>query len=144
MECTCETSAHHAICASAYLCGPLDRLSPPLSRPSTPPPEPRNTTGILTGDTSSLTRRALQKRYRRKKLEQKRVAALNAARRLGPPSFVKSSSWHLAQGEKALSGYKGLSNSLCKTIPNIPKDADAKTQLEILKEHGYEVVPAPM
>jgi hypothetical protein len=65
-------------------------------------------------------------------------------RKGGFPRFIDVQKWHLNKAKRCISGYRGESKRSFAYIPSIPIGADASTQLEILQENGYKVVPAPV
>jgi hypothetical protein len=144
MECQCESETLHNILQIAGLCGPVNSLSELSSRSCSP--ESIHSTGHLDSinKTTGVTRRNLLKQEKRQKIDQRRQEHLKGfKRKLQIPGFATAQNWHLDQGRRCKTGYKGDSTKICKTIPPIPTGACSATQLEVLQKNGYKIVPAP-
>jgi hypothetical protein len=142
MDCRCGTADIHYQLAKAHLCGPLEPLSQPPSRPTTPPhfhPAVKQVRKTL-----PFSYRALLKKYNRQQQSKRRLQDLLQAESQGHcPNFYSSPSWHLDNARRCTNGYKGVSSQKCETIPHIPDGSNSAAHLEILQQNGYKIVPAP-
>jgi hypothetical protein len=143
MACHCTSDATHNLLQKAHLCWQIDSLTEPSSS-RTPSPAPTlNKTHAH--DTSSLTRPKKLKREKRRSIDIRRQRRLMEFRRKGTfPKFIDVPKWHLHNGRRYISGYRGDSKKICESIPSIPSGSDAKSQIEILRRNGYRIVPAPV
>jgi hypothetical protein len=148
--CKCSSAYSHEINRLVHLCGDIDALSEASnSRCSSPEPSSLQSSSLDSSPTTAAplpSLRAFQKQCHRKYHKNRRntYSKLHKIERRHRLKILQAQCWHLSNARRCTNGYQGCPRIICGSIPKIPRDADAATHLNILKQHGYKVIEAPV